>query len=389
MAAVGSLAVLTALFSTGCAAEESVPPRATPTVTATQITTAVPATSTPIPMVTSVPSAMPTGSPVNVSTAAPNSTLVPTGTATLTPTPTPPPSVVPVVTPTAAPAQFGVGEPIPLADLTVFVAGWDSFVGNALAEPEQGNTFVAVDLVVVNSSDTLVSVSESLQLSLLDEIGMSYSPDPIASVAVGRGAVGGVMNPGERLRGNVVFEVPASSVGIRLSLASEEDSEVLVDLGSSRSALPIPSALPGESPQIVGQIGREITTGGIALVVIVWSELTGGFLFEPQKGQKSVAVELIISNLGTLPISIASLVQTTIKDGDSRRYASDLLATLAAGGTPDGELAGGQSIRGRVGFSVPSDADGLLFSFDASVFGGRKIFVKLSTDPVSDAPNER
>jgi hypothetical protein len=82
-----------------------------------------------------------------------------------------------------------------------------------------------------------------------------------------------------------------------------------VDLGDSRSDPPTPSVLPGESPQIVGQIGQEITAGSIVLVVVGWSELTGGVLFEAQAGQKTVAVELVISNLGTLPINIASLVQ--------------------------------------------------------------------------------
>ena len=174
--------------------------------------------------------------------------------------------------------------------------------------------------------------------------------------------------------------MPASPVGIRLSLTSAVDSEVIVDLGDSRSDPPTPSVLPGESPHIVEQIGQEVTVGSIVLVVVGWSELTGGVLFEAQAGQKTVAVELVISNLGTLPINIASLVQKASNDGASRRYASDLLATLAAGGTPDGELAGGQSIRGKVGFSVPSEASG---------YGVANVFVELGSNPVSPSPTER
>ena len=76
------------------------------------------------------------------------------------------------------------------------MADWDRFSGNAL-ELRQGNTFVAVDLVVVNSGDLLTHVSQSLRISLTDLTGVSYVPDQIASLAVGMGMVGGVA-----IRGN-------------------------------------------------------------------------------------------------------------------------------------------------------------------------------------------
>lgn len=385
-----SLAVLTALLSTGCVAEEPAPERATPTMVVLATATAQPATVTPIPTVTSVPSVTPTVPPVNLPTTAPSSTPLPTRTAMPSPSTTPTPTPVPTAITTTALTVHSVGEQIALGELTVFVAGWNTFLGNALAEPGQGNAFVAIDLVVVNSSDTLISVSESLRISLMDTTGASYALDQIASVVAGRGTVGGAMNPGERLRGNVVFEVPASANDMQLSLATTADSTVLVDLGGSPVAQSVPQMLEGEVSQATTQIGQEADSGGgIMLAVVGWSELPGGLLFDPPEGQKGVVVELVVSNQGTSPISIASLVQAAIKDGDSRRYGSDLLTTLAAGSTLGGELASGQSIRGKVGFSVPADAEGLVLTFDASVFGGGKVFVELGSDPVSVAPAER
>lgn len=50
------------------------------------------------------------------------------------------------------------------------------------------------------------------------------------------------------------------------------------------------------------------------------------------------------------------------------------------------EAAAGEKLRGKVGFQIPENAQGLQFVFDASVFGTGKVFVDLGAEPVKVEP---
>ena len=127
----------------------------------------------------------------------------------------------------------------------------------------------------------------------------------------------------------------------------------------------------------------------MALSVVGWQQIGDGLLFEPAQGHKATAVQILIRNEGSSAISIASLAQSALKDADFRRYGADLLATVAAGGGIDGELGASDAVHGKIGFTVPIDAEGLIFTFDARLFGGGKAFVELGEEPVSIPPTDR
>jgi len=95
-------------------------------------------------------------------------------------------------------------------------------------------------------------------------------------------------------------------------------------------------------------------------------------------GNMFVAVDLTLENRGAEAKAVSSLIQMYLKDSSGQKYDLDLAASVASGGaTPDGEIAPGEKIRGQVGFQVPQDAKGLVFIFDADVFGHGKAFVAL------------
>lgn len=61
-----------------------------------------------------------------------------------------------------------------------------------------------------------------------------------------------------------------------------------------------------------------------------------------------------------------------LKDSTNAQYD----VSIRGGGEPqfpDGELAPGDTVRGWIGFEVPTAASGLRFIFDAEVFGGGQI----------------
>jgi hypothetical protein len=67
-----------------------------------------------------------------------------------------------------------------------------------------------------------------------------------------------------------------------------------------------------------------------------------------------------------------------LKDSTGEKYTFHLGAqSIIDSGLPDDELQPGERIRGQIGFQVPKNASGLVFVFDAEVFGFGKVFIAL------------
>lgn len=68
----------------------------------------------------------------------------------------------------------------------------------------------------------------------------------------------------------------------------------------------------------------------------------------------------------------------TYAHSGGQAYKVDIMASTVSDGTPpDGEIAPGEKVRGQIGFQIPTDATGLVFVFDAEVFGTGKVLVAL------------
>jgi hypothetical protein len=150
-------------------------------------------------------------------------------------------------------------------------------------------------------------------------------------------------------------------------------------------------ATPTDTPVPEGsttyQIGDIISIGDTVMVVLGWDSPPGDDFNKPDEGKKFVAVELLLVNQGSEPASISSLLQMSLKDETGQKYDVDLMASSAAGSSgPDGEISPGERVRGKVGFQVPQNTAGLVFVFDAAVFGTGKVFVDLGPEPVSMEP---
>lgn len=298
-----------------------------------------------------------------------------------------PPSQRPV--PTQLPLVEVVGDVVDVTGVKVVVAGWSEFRGNELAKPTRGNVFVAVDLVIINSKDVPTDVSEALAFSLAVGNEATYRPNAIASLAVVRGTVGGVVSPDEPVRGASVYELPAENIGGLTLVISSGDRSVAIELGEAPIEVSIGPRFEGELEQTLEEIGREAKTGNLALSIVGWDKISDGLLFKPVHRQRAVAVQVLICNQGSSVVSFASFAQAALKDADHRRYGADLLVTVETGGGIDGSLAAGDTVRRKVGFTIPFDTEARFFTFDARLFEGSKVFVGLGTDPVSPSPADR
>ncbi len=139
---------------------------------------------------------------------------------------------------------------------------------------------------------------------------------------------------------------------------------------------------PTDTPEPLGptayQVGDIISIGDTVMVVLGWDSPPGDEFSKPDEGNKFVVVDLVFVNHGEDSTSISTMLQMNLKDDTAQMYGIDLMAQVASGGTsPDGEIVPGEKIRGQVGFQVPQDAQGLVFVFDADVFGYGKAFIAL------------
>jgi hypothetical protein len=311
-----------------------------------------------------------TNAPTTEERAKPTATQVPEAEAPA-PTDTPVPQ---------GPTTYQVGDIISISDMAMVILGWDSPLGDDFNKPDEGKKFVAVDVLLVNQGSNTTSVSSMLQMSLKDATGQKYDVDLMASTATGTSSPQGEISPGERVRGKVGFQVPQDAMGLVFVFDAEifRTGKVFVELGPEPIAVEPPAQIAGEQAQAIFAIGDIIEVGDLTLTVNEVTSPPGNEFNKPDEGNKFVVIDVTLENKGTEAEGISSMMQMHLKDATGQIYDIDLMASVASGGaTPDGEMAPGEKVRGQVGFQVPKNAQGLVFVFDADVFGYGKVFVVL------------
>jgi len=283
--------------------------------------------------------------------------------------------------PTAVTQQnYKVGDVVSIGDHVLVVLGWENVQPNDFSKPDAGKKFVAVELLIVNNSQSAMSVSTLLQMSLKDDTGQKYDVDFMASSAIGGASVGGELAPGEKVRGKVGFQVPENATGLQFVFDASVfgSGKVFVDLGAEPVTVEPPANIAGETSQQTYNVGDVIAIGTTNLTVNQVLYPAGDDFNKPKAGFKFLVVDITIENTGATAISVSSLLQMSVKDSSGQKFDVDLMASAASGGTPpDGEIAPGEKLRGQVGFQVPENATGLVFVFDADVWGSGKVFVAL------------
>lgn len=299
------------------------------------------------------------------------------------------PAQAPESKPTEKPAEptatvkavenYNVGDIVKIGDVILVVLGWEDLAGNDFAKPDDGKKFIAVEIVIVNNTKSSLSISSLLQMTLKDETGQKYEPD-FSATTLAKSSPDGELAPGEKKRGQIGFQVPADVKG--MVFVFDESlfgaGKVFVAMGDSPAIVEAPAEIMGETNQEIFKVGETVNIQNVNLTVNSISNPDGNEFTKPEDGKKFLVVDVTIENTSTEVQNISSLLQMSVKDGTGQEYAVDFAATtIVDGASPDGELAAGEKVRGQVGFQVPADAKGLVFVFDASVFGSGKIMVGL------------
>lgn len=287
--------------------------------------------------------------------------------------------------PTQAPApvtqqNYKVGDVVSIGDHVLVVLGWENIQPSDFSKPDAGKKFVAVELLIVNNSQSAMSVSTLLQMSMKDDTGQKYDVDFMASTAIGGASVDGELAPGEKVRGKVGFQVAENATGLQFVFDASVfgSGKVFVDLGAEPVTIEPPASIAGETSQQTYNIGDVIAMGTTNITVNEVLYPAGDQFNKPNAGFKFLVVDITIENTSATAISVSTLLQMSVKDSGGQKFDVDLMASVASGGSsPDGEIAPGEKLRGQVGFQVPENATGLVFVFDADVWGSGKVFVAL------------
>lgn len=290
------------------------------------------------------------------------------------------PTVVAATETPVRPTTFEVGDAIELGDYVLVVLGWEPIVSdNQFMKPDEGNVFLGVDLIVVNVSKTAQSVSSLLSMSLKDSTDQVYRTDLSASSAGSKGSIDGTLLPGERMKGQIGFQVPEGSSGFVFVFDAElfDAGRLFVNLPAEPGLIEAPAAVDGEMA-ITGQpLGTPVEAGDFAVTVNAVEDVAASQFNEPREGFRFIAVDLTIENTSGSPQNVSSLMQMYVRGADGQRYSVDIGAAVSAGGdSPEGEIAAGERLRGKVGYQVPVDTTGFLFGFVAD-FGEDPVYIAL------------
>ncbi len=126
------------------------------------------------------------------------------------------------VQPPAINATGQIGSPMALNGITVTVvtADLNAQSGNEFITPKAGNRFVAVQILYENTGSDPYDYNP-FDWKLTDSAGFSYDS---TFGGVGPELNSGTIQPGEKARGYITYEVPSSATGLQLRLTSNGDT---------------------------------------------------------------------------------------------------------------------------------------------------------------------
>ena len=146
--------------------------------------------------------------------------------------PVQPKTVAPTEVP-VRPTKYVVGDIVKLGGLQVTLNEVKEVPGTNFFTPEDGKYFLVVDMTFENIGNKDEVISSMLNFKLKDSTGQAYSISISATVASEGKAPDGTIPPGDKLRGQIGYELPLTAKGLVLTFEPGliSSSRVQFDLG--------------------------------------------------------------------------------------------------------------------------------------------------------------
>jgi len=174
---------------------------------------------------------LPRRTPAPLPTLPPTSTPAPTATptATWTPVPLPTPGSLPTATPSYLITTVTAGETVEIGDLVLTVTRipWTPGTPTPPASgpdiaPEPARQLVLLDLTIQNVGERVVGINSARELVLKDGTDQVYRISAAALAVIGGTTPDVDLAPGETIRAQAGFDVPASASDLVLSFSADK-----------------------------------------------------------------------------------------------------------------------------------------------------------------------
>lgn len=104
-----------------------------------------------------------------------------------------------------SPPVFAVGDAIKMGNFVFVVNGVRESAGDEWIRQRDGHIYKIVDVTLENVGEQPESISSFLMFALIDKEGYTYN---VTFGPETRGRLDGELQPGRKMRGELVFEVP-------------------------------------------------------------------------------------------------------------------------------------------------------------------------------------
>jgi Domain of unknown function (DUF4352) len=277
---------------------------------------------------------------------------------------TEPQTTVPPTTEASGPAEVGS---------TITLEGTDSRIAvtvTAVAdpappveffEPEQRSRYVAVQLRLLNVGDTTFQDSPSNGAQLIDADNQQHAAT-FETTAVGPDLGSVTIAAGDTRSGWLTFPLPESIVPERFTLAldsgfAEQTGEWLLTSGTPTDPSPpvlVPESGPGDAITLEGLDGEQVEVTPVAVA----DPAPPGEFDQPGRGERFVAVQLRLSNVGDVTYSDSPSNGLVMIDSKGQVWDPAFVDSGVGPGFEGGSvrLAPGDERLGWVTFKAPADA---------------------------------
>lgn len=106
---------------------------------------------------------------------------------------------------------YQFGDPIEISDLIIQALEASYPAGNEFVKPKQGYKFAAIDIQIENQGDSVKEITSVVQMYIKDETGQKFTFHLGAQSLLDSGLPDDELHPGEKVRGQIGFQVPESA----------------------------------------------------------------------------------------------------------------------------------------------------------------------------------
>lgn len=293
------------------------------------------------------------------------------------PDPTDEPEPTPEPEPTATPEPpqtANLGELFELGGYSFAVLSVeDPATPNQFYDPTEGTRLVAVEVIIGNVSADPVSTNP-LDTVLIDSEGFAYTAET-GSLEGGRQLRLFDLNPGERVRGFIPFEIPEAATPATVEYSPETFSSqrLISNLTTADGAMAVDSTPPltasGEIEQPPrANLGDLVELDGFSFVALTVQDPTTPMSFyDPVEGTRVIAIEIVAGNVSGERTTVNPL-DFVLVDTDGFVYETELGATEQQVNLLD--IEPGERIKGWVGYQIPEAATPAYIKYETGPFGG-------------------